>query len=133
MGKPRVLLVGECGNPHSQIAERLACWDADCQFAKCYTEARDLLKKRTFELVISGTRLMDGSVWQVIPLLQGSPATFFWSHPVEDSCLWIKFVDRGEVCWGAPTLRPREFGHFLRRILKDESSVSMSEARNHKA
>ena len=69
MGKPRVLLVGECGNPHSQIAERLACWDADCQFAKCYTEARDLLKKRTFKLVISGTRLIDGSV------LAGNSAT----------------------------------------------------------
>lgn len=124
MGKPKVLLVGECANPHSQVAERLACWDADCEFANCYAEARDLLKQRTFELVISGARLVDGSVWQIILLLQGSPATFFWSHSVEDSCLWVKLVERGKVCWGAPPLRPREFGHFLRRILKVGSAVS---------
>jgi hypothetical protein len=44
MSKFKVLLVGECARPHSHIAQRLANWDADCQFANFYSEAYKLFK-----------------------------------------------------------------------------------------
>ena len=57
MHKLKVLLVGECASPHSPIAQRLATWDVDCQFANSYSEARELFKHHAFRLVISGTNL----------------------------------------------------------------------------
>jgi hypothetical protein len=53
MTKLRVLLLGECASPHSPIAQRLATWDVDCQFANSYSEARELFKHHAFRLVIS--------------------------------------------------------------------------------
>ena len=122
--KSKVLLVGECANPHCNIAQRLARWDADCCFASSSEEVCELLTQETFDLIISDTTLTNGTAWRVVPLLEGSSSTLFCSHPIEDSCLWIKVVDRGQVCWGAPALRPREFGRLLKRMLNGENSLS---------
>ena len=89
----KVLLVGECASPHSQIAQRLASWNAECQFATTYSEASELLKHETFRLVISGPNLRNGSA-SLIPLLEGFPTTPFCSHSIEDSCLWIRVMRR---------------------------------------
>jgi hypothetical protein len=124
MGRTKVLLAGECASPYSSIAQHLAQWGADCNFASTCTEMCELVVQHTFDLILSGTTLMDGSVWRVVPLLEGSYSTMYCSYPIEDSCLWIKVVDRGRACLGAPALRPREFGPLLRRILKGEPSVS---------
>jgi len=133
MRKPKVLLVGECANPQSLIAQRLSAWDADCQSANSSEEACHLLTQQTFELVMSETTLVDGSALRIIPFLEGSSTTLFCSHPIEDSCVWIKLVDRGQVCWGAPALRPSEFRRLLYRLLKGERSGLLSERDDRKA
>lgn len=122
MRRAKVLLLDECANPQSDIARRLAHWDADCRFAKSYAEVREFLTQQTFQLVISARILMDGSVRRVIPLLEGSQTTLFCSYPVEDSCLWMRVLDRGQVCWGMPALRPSEFGRVLRQVVKGEGA-----------
>lgn len=119
MCKLKVLLVGECASPHSHIAQRLATWDVDCQFANSYSEACELFKHHAFRLVISGTSPKDDSA-SLIPLLEGCPTTLFCSYPIEDSCLWIRVLDKGNVCWDAPALRPSDFGQLLRRVLNAE-------------
>jgi hypothetical protein len=116
----KVLLVGECASPHSQIAQRLASWNAECQFAATYSEAFELLKHETFRLVINGTDIKNGS--SLTSLLEGSPTTLFCSHSIEDSCLWIKVMDKGNVCWDAPALRPSEFGRLVRHVLTSDYS-----------
>lgn len=98
----KVLLVGECASPHSQIAQRLASWNAECQFAATYSEAFELLKHETFRLVINGTDIKNGS--SLTSLLEGSPTTLFCSHSIElavcRSKLWIRemFVGMRQHC-----------------------------------
>jgi len=126
MGRTQVLLAGECASPHSCIAQRLEQWGADCSFARSSAEMCELVVEHIFDLIISGMTLKDGSVWRAVPLLEDSNSTMYCFHPIEDGCLWIKVVDRGRACWGAPALRPREFGRLLQQILKGERSVSVS-------
>jgi hypothetical protein len=109
----KILLVGESLNQHSQIAQRLACWGADRQYASSCSQACTLLKEQAFDLVISRLKLTDGSAAQMIPLLEGSPATLFCSQPVAIGCWWLPIIDRGRLCWGAPGLRAKEFGELL--------------------
>jgi|SRR5580700_3463011 hypothetical protein len=119
MSKTKVLLVGECAGPHSHITQRLVNWDADCQFANSYSEACELFKRHAFRLVIGGAKRNDDLV-SLVPLLEGSPTTLFRSYPIEDSCLWIRVVDNGNVCWDAPALRPGDFARLLRQVLHSE-------------
>lgn len=119
MGKPNVLLAGEFANPSSDVAVRLATWDARCQFANSCQEVCALLGQQDFQLVISELKLADGSALQAAPLLEGSPTTMFCSLPVEDSCLWIQVVEKGRACFRPSIWRPREFGRVLRRVLEE--------------
>ena len=123
MHKLKVLLVGECASPHSHIA-----WDVDCQFANSYLGACELFKHHAFRLVISGANPKDDSA-SLIPLLEGSPTTLLCFYPIEDSCLWIRVLDNGNACWGAPTLRPSDFGQ-LRRVLNREHCYTRRENEN---
>ncbi len=57
MATIKILLVGESLNQHSQIAQRLACWGADRQYASSCSQACTLLKEQAFDLVISRLKL----------------------------------------------------------------------------
>lgn len=84
MGKPEVLLAGEPANPHSDLAQRLAHWGAQCNFASSLEEVCKLLSERTFDLVICEATLLGGSALRAVPLLTGLPTTLFCSFPIED-------------------------------------------------
>lgn len=127
MRRPKVLLVGESLNQHSYLAQRLTSWGGECRFATSYKQVCALLEQQTFEFVISRMNLVDGSALRLIPLLEGSPSSLFCFYPIEDSCLWIPLVEKGQICWGASALRPSEFGRVLRRALPDGRTVSVSE------
>jgi len=113
----KILLVGEDLNQHSRFAQRLACWGANLQYASSCSKACDLLKAEAFDLVVSRLKLTDGSASQMIPLLEGSPASLFCSQPVAFGCWWLPVIERGKLCWGAPGLRAKEFGEFLHRMV----------------
>ena len=129
MSKLKVLLIGECAHPRSHVAQRLVNWDADCQFANSYSEASKLLKRHAFRLVISGTNPKNDSA-ALIHLLEGSPTTLFCSYPIQDSCLWIRILDNGNVCWDAPALRPSDFGQLLRQVLNSDHCYTRRENEN---
>ena len=129
MRRPNVLLVGESLNQYSYLAQRLTSWGGECRFAISHKDVCALVGQQNFELVISQMNLVDGSALRMIPLLEGSPTSLFCFHPIEDSCLWIPIVERGQICWRAPALRPSEFGRVLRRALTEERTVSVSERR----
>jgi hypothetical protein len=113
----KILLVGEDLNQNSQLAQRLASWGAERQYASSCSQACALLKEQAFDLVISLLTLTDGSASQMIPLLEGSPATLFCSQPVAIGCWWLPVIEKGRLCWGAPGLRAKEFGELLHRMV----------------
>jgi len=117
MGTARILLVGEGLNQYSQLAQRLACWGADHQYASSCGHACAMLKEQSFHLVISRLKLKDGPASWMFPLIEGSPTTLFCSQPVAVGCWWLPVIERGKLCWGAPGLRAREFGDFLYRMV----------------
>jgi hypothetical protein len=117
----KILLVGESLGPNSYFAQRLTNWGAECEFASSCQQACALVRQKTFEIVIGEMKLMDGLVRQIIPLLEGSRTSFFCSYPIEDSCLWVPVLERGQVCLGGSTLRPNEFGRALRQALTSKS------------
>ena len=129
MGRSNVLLVGKSLNPYSCLARRLTSWGGECRFASSYKEVCNWLRQQTFELVISEMHPMDGSALRITPLLEGSPTSLFCFLPVQDSCLWIPILERGQICLGAPALWPNEFGRVLWRVLNEGRAVSASEPR----
>ena len=129
MRRPNVLLVGESLNQYSYLAQRLTSWGGECRFAISHKDVCALVSQQTFELVISEMNLVDGSALRMIPLLEGSPTSLFCFHPIEDSCLWIPVVERGQICWGAGVLRPSEFGRILCRTLTEGRTVLVAERR----
>ena len=127
MRRSNVLLVGESLTQYSHLAQRLTSWGGECRCAISHKEVYALLGQQTFEVVISGMNLVDGSALRMIPLLDGSASSLFCFLPIEDSCLWIPIVERGHICWGAPALRPNEFGRVLRQALTEGRTVPVSD------
>ncbi len=117
MATIKILLVGEDLNQNSHFAQRLACWGADLQYAPSCSGACALLKEQAFDLVVSSFMLTDGSALQMIPLLEGSPATLFCSQPVAIGCWWLPVIESGKLRLGAPALRAKEFGELLHQMV----------------
>lgn len=97
-------------------AQRLANWDVNCQFANSYSETCEVFKQHAFRLVIGGTNPKDYSA-SPIPPLEGFPTTLFCSYPIEDSCLWIRVLDNGNVSRDAPARRASDFEQLVRGVL----------------
>jgi hypothetical protein len=129
MRRPNVLLVGESLNQYSYLAQRLTSWGGECRFAISHKHVCALVGQQSFEMVISEMNLVDGSALRMSPLLEGSRSSLFCFYPVRVSCLWIPIMERGQICWGAPALRPNEFGRVLRRALTEGCRVTISEVR----
>jgi PleD family two-component response regulator len=119
MVRPEVLLAGERANPHSALARRLARWGACCNFAKSWEEVCKLLGERKFDFVVCEANLAGLSALRAVPLLKGSTATLYCSFPIEDSCLWIRVVEKGRACDTPLAWRPNEFERILRKALAD--------------
>jgi DNA-binding NtrC family response regulator len=82
MSRPNVLLVGESLNQHSLLAQRLASWGDECQFAISHKDVCALIGQQTFELVISEMNLVDGSALRMSPLFEGTTTSLFCSYPI---------------------------------------------------
>ena len=124
-----VLLVGKSANEYSLLEQRLTNWGGKCRFAISRQEARKLLIEEAIGLVISEMNLVDGSALRLMPLLENSPTSLYSFHPTSNGCLWIPMVEKGKICWGAPTLRPGEFALFLRRTLAEQRTIPVLEPR----
>jgi DNA-binding NtrC family response regulator len=120
--KPKILLVGENPQGSSYLVSRLEGHGCECRFAASYQEACALLRKEGFDLVLSPIRLLSGSVFPLIDVLEGSGTTMFYSHAVEDSCWWLPALQKGQRCFGSPALRPSEFISQLDRIIEETQS-----------
>ena len=105
-----VLLVGQNLHGARTLTERLHRWGFKCQRAGSIRTALGLLGSRPFDLVLSNTRLSDGTGFGFLVALAGLPVTVFLCLPVENSCFWLPAMDGGKECLGLlPALRPSEF------------------------
>ena len=117
--RPRALLIGENPQGSLYLTKRLQESGCDCAFAITCREACSLLVAQRFDLVLSPMRLRDGSLYPLIGLLDGSSSTLFYYHPVEDGCLWLPALRRGQKCFGSSALRPSEFVATLDEATKE--------------
>jgi CheY-like chemotaxis protein len=111
-----VLLVGETAKSSLKLLNWLNSRGCLCQLAQSYRDARNLVSCTQFDLVLSQYQLPDRTALLVDRLI-GSPATLFFSARVEDGSLWLKMLERGNRCVGAPLLRSDELAKALARVL----------------
>ena len=84
-----VLLVGQSFHSAQALADWLKQRGFRCHFARNMREASALLRSRPVGLVLSNTRLPDGSGFGLLMTLVGLPVTAFLCLPVENSCFWL--------------------------------------------
>ena len=113
-----VLLVGHDFHRAQPLADRLRRWKLRCQFASNMRAASDLLRWQPVDLVLSTTRLSDGTGIGLLATLAGLPVTAFLCLPVESSCFWLPAIDGGKECLGLPALRPAEFARALEEMVR---------------
>jgi CheY-like chemotaxis protein len=112
-----VLLVGETARSSSNVLEWLERRGSRCQFSRSYGDACELIRSTQFDLVLSEYQLPDRTAFPLLDWLEGSSATLFFSTRVEDGSLWLKMLERGTRCVGAPILRSRDLPKALGTLL----------------
>lgn len=127
MNVTRVLIVGENANRASGLLRRLDSWACLVSFAENCATALPLLKRHQFDFVLSQLMLSDGSADQFLRPLQGARTHVLFSHLVEDNCLWLHVLDRGQNRWWKPMLlRPEEFLILLERHIRRPCADSLN-------
>lgn len=121
---PTILLIGRDFRPGSQFLERLCRSGCACAVARNLEEAREALRARQFDLVLSEIALPDGTAFPLLALLEGSPATLFFCVGVHDGCWWLPALDCGRRTWGEAALRPAEFAQALDTLLAADPSLA---------
>jgi CheY-like chemotaxis protein len=113
----KVLLVGETSKGSTQLMNWLYKRGCQCHFAMSCQEACSLISHTQFDLVLSQYQLPDRTAFPMLDWLAGSPATLFLSTPVENGCLWLPMLERGERCVGASLLRSNDLPEALGKAL----------------
>jgi hypothetical protein len=112
-----VLLIGETARSSSNVLEWLQTRGDHCQFARSYWDACDLISSMQFDLVLSEYQLPDRTAFPLLDLLEGTSATLFFSTRVENGSLWLKMLDRGKKCVGAPLVRSNDLTRAIDALL----------------
>ena len=129
-GSVRVLLIGESENGFSSLFRWLEEQECLCEFASSYGEGVRLFADQPFDVVLCSGQ---PGIRTLFPSVVASRASLFCAHAIEDSCLWVPVILRGEECLGRSPLRPREFAGTLQRIVEElKSSASGRAARRSK-
>lgn len=113
------LLVGRGLMNSSRLVETFNAHQWKCQFAASYSEAHSHLDTNTFALLLSELYLPDGSASRLIPWLEGSQTTMFFSLSAGVVAWWLPAVDHGKACFGTAALRAAEFGRRLEECLRE--------------
>ena len=97
VGPVSVLLVGGQLRESVYLEEQLHGWNCDCHLASSIQQATRLIRGQGFQLVLSKIRLIDGSVYDLIPHLLGRSTTMFVSF-ANDDMPWFLFWRQRQVC-----------------------------------
>jgi hypothetical protein len=111
-----VLLVGPDFKIGQSLPDRLHQWGFRCHFAGTARMASKLMSSQQVDVVLTTTRLPDGSGFGLIASLSGLAVSAFLCLPVEDSCFWLPAIDHGRMCLGSSALRPAEFARAIKAL-----------------
>lgn len=112
-----VLLIGDTARSSSNLLEWLRRRGSCCQFSRSYRDACHRIRSTQFDLVLSEYALPDRTAFPLLDHLEGSSATLFFSARVEDGALWLKMLERGRRCVGAPIVRSSDLPKALGMLL----------------
>lgn len=124
-----VLLVGETARSSFQLLQWLSNRGCRCELAQSYQDACNRVSRTQFDLVLSEYQLPDRTAFPLLDWLAGSPVTLFFSARVENGSLWLKMLEQGERCVGAPLLRSNDLIAALGKAL---AGASVSAAANYR-
>lgn len=111
--KPRALLIGKGIINSSKLIATLVTHDWEWDFATSYAEALAFLNTARFALVLGEFHLPDGNISRILPWLEGSETTAFFSLSTGIVTWWLPALERGNICFGSGALRSGEFGQRL--------------------
>jgi CheY-like chemotaxis protein len=117
-----VLLVGENARKALTLQSHLERHKCGVRFATTLKEARDLLGKQSFDLVLCEFLCSDGTAYQLTPFLRNTQTTMFFSNPVENGCWWMCAIADGQDCSDKPGIAPGEFRIVLDQLLSNLQS-----------
>lgn len=115
-----VLLLGKSAHAFTYLAHWLGNRGCLCLFATSIAEAAGILSKERCDIVL--TTIAPHGDANLLESLGESQSSLYYSHMVENDCLWLPVVENGENCLGAPAQRPREFTRKLDQLLRDKAS-----------
>jgi hypothetical protein len=90
-----------------------------CALSRSVREARALLLRERFDLVLSKFEVPGGDWYELPALLIGREMSLFYFYAVEGGCWWIPRVCHGKECRGEAALRPGEFVRVLKELITD--------------
>lgn len=126
--RPMVLLVGQNTKNSPHLLEWLHGKGSRCQFAQSYRDACDLIPSTQFDLVLSEYQLPDRTAFPLMDWLEGSSATLFFSTRVENGSPWLKMLDQGRRCVGAPLVRSGDLTRALATMLESAAESYETES-----
>jgi hypothetical protein len=113
-----VLLVGKGFSDSDALTEQMREWGFRCHFASSVRTAHKVIQTVRVDLVLSNTRLPDGTGFGLVTQLSGLPVTAFLCLLTEESCFWLPAIDGGKMCLGLPALWPAEFVKTLEELAR---------------
>ena len=137
IGKPKALFVGEKPVRHSHLADHVNAKGCDCTFAASYDEACSRLRAEHFDFIFSPMRLRGVTLFPLMDLLEGSEATLFYFHAVEEGFWCLPALRQGQRCFGSSGLRASEFVSQLDELIevvqRDRHPLPVTDAGHSKA
>jgi len=113
----RVVLLGKCARGTSHLLWHLGQRGCHCSFAASAEEAVAIFHQCEVHLILSTSPVHQAT--KIVSLLGRFNCSVFYAYPVEQGCWWLPLMNGGQKCFGAPALRPSEFGDVLDQKLKE--------------
>jgi hypothetical protein len=139
----RILFVGNSTASTDSTLKALARSGWGSHSVKTAREADTVLRTIRFQLTLAAEKLLDGTGYELAPLIVRQTGTLFVSVPLSESCLWLPAVENGARSLGQRVLNPHALAieaDFLLRAYDNASErvesylsdrVSSSDVRVH--
>jgi hypothetical protein len=85
------------------------------------------MEKRRFRLVLSKSKLADGTPYRLIPAVKMASGWLFLSFPVEVGCWWVPVIEDGRSSVNG-ALSSREFSKTVLEVVKTIVAAALPEA-----
>jgi hypothetical protein len=114
--------------PGASAAQALSPLQCEWRYAASCKEALAAMEERHFRVVLSKSKLADGSGRRLIPAVLRASGWLFLSFPVERGCWWIPVIEAGRLPVKVSAVHSRQFRSAIVEILKTMESGKPQES-----